>query len=129
MVVKFFHHLRYLFFIIFVDNPYYRQSKAFERRPIDISRADMDNWQLKVYEKLKPMESILMNHIKSGSVMNINETTVKVLKYENPEKNKNRKKSYMWLVYGEPKKQKAVICRIRRWCSLKLPIVFFNRMC
>ena len=54
----------------FEHNPYYRQSKAFERRLIDISRADMDNWQLKVYEKLKPMEKILMNHIKSGPVIN-----------------------------------------------------------
>ena len=92
-------------------NPYYRQSKAFERRLIDISRADMDNWQLKVYEKLKPMEQILMNHIKSGPVMNMDETTVKVLKYENAEANKNRQKSYMWLACGGPVEQKAVIYR------------------
>lgn len=92
-------------------NPYYRQSKAFERRLIDISRADMDNWQLKVYERLKPMEQILMNHIKSGPVMNMDETTVKVLKYENAEANLNRKKSYMWLACGGPENQKAVIYR------------------
>lgn len=39
--------------------PYYRQEKAFERRLIDISRTDMDNWQLLVYEELKPLEKIL----------------------------------------------------------------------
>lgn len=92
-------------------NPYYRQSKAFERRLIDISRADMDNWQLKVYERLKPMEQILMNHIKSEPVMNMDETTVKVLKYENAEANQSRKKSYMWLACGGPENQKAVIYR------------------
>ena len=107
-------------------NPYYRQSKAFERRLIDISRADMDNWQLKVYEKLKPMERILMNHIKSGSVMNIDETTVKVLKYENPEKNKNRKKSYMWLACGGPQKQKAVIYRYHESRNPKFVKEFIN---
>lgn len=51
----------------------------------------MDNWQLKVYEKLKPMEKILMNHIKSGPVINMDETTVKVLKYENAKKTKIEK--------------------------------------
>ena len=107
-------------------NPYYRQSKAFERRLIDISRADMDNWQLKVYEKLKPLEKILMNHIKSGPVINMDETTVKVLKYENAEKNKDRKKSYMWLACGGPKKQKAVIYRYHESRNPKFIKEFIN---
>ena len=81
--------------------PFYRQEKSFERRCITVTRADMSNWQLKVYEKLKPMEKILMNHIKSGPVINMDETTVKVLKYENAEKNKDIKKSYMWLAYKQ----------------------------
>lgn len=92
-------------------NPYYRQSKAIERRLIDISRAYMYNWQLKFFEKIKPMEQILMNHIKSGPVMNKDETTVKVLKYENADANRDRKKSYMWLSCGGPENQKAVIYR------------------
>lgn len=43
--------------------------------------------------------------------MNMDETTVKVLKYENAEANLNRKKSYMWLACGGPENQKAVIYR------------------
>ena len=72
------------------------------------SRADMDNWQLKVYEKLKPMENILMNHIKSGPVINMDETTVKVLKYENAEKNKDRKK--ILYVVGMWRSEEAKSC-------------------
>ena len=86
----------------------------------------MDNWQLKVYEKLKPMEKILMNHIKSGPVINMDETTVKVLKYENAEKNKDRKKSYMWLACGGPKKQKAVIYRYHESRNPKFIKEFIN---
>lgn len=89
--------------------PYYRQSAAFERRLISISRADMSNWQNQVYEKLKPLEKLLIEHIKTGNVMHMDETTVKVLKYDRPEEHQNRKKSYMWLAQGGPREKSAVL--------------------
>lgn len=89
--------------------PYYRQSAAFARRLISISRADMSNWQNQVYEKLKPLEKMLIQHIKSGKIMHMDETTVKILKYDNREQQKGRQKSYMWLAQGGPRGKPAVL--------------------
>lgn len=47
--------------------PFYRQEKAFERRCITVTRADMSNWQEQIYKRLKPMDKLIMNHIKSGN--------------------------------------------------------------
>lgn len=91
--------------------PFYRQEKAFERRCITVTRADMSNWQEQIYKRLKPMDKLIMNHIKSGNTMNMDETTVKVLKYKNQSENDSRKKSYIWLGIGGPKDNKAVIYR------------------
>ncbi len=91
--------------------PYYRQAKAFERRCITITKADMSNWQAQIYKRLKPMDKLIMNHIKTGNTMNMDETTVKILKYKNPKVNDNRKKSYIWLGVGGPIDKKAVIYR------------------
>lgn len=91
--------------------PFYRQEKAFERRCITVTRADMSNWQEQIYKRLKPMNKLIMNHIKSGNTMNMDETTVKVLKYKNQSENDSRKKSYIWLGIGGPKDNKAVIYR------------------
>lgn len=90
---------------------FYRQEKAFERRCITVTRADMSNWQEQIYKRLKPMDKLIMNHIKSGNTMNMDETTVKVLKYKNQSENDSRKKSYIWLGIGGPKDNKAVIYR------------------
>ena len=91
--------------------PFYRQETAFERRCITVTRADMSNWQEQIYKRLKPMDKLIMNHIKSGNTMNMDETTVKVLKYKNQNDNDSRKKSYIWLGIGGPKDNKAVIYR------------------
>ena len=89
--------------------PYYRQSQNFERHGLDLSRATMDKWQLEVYEKIKPLENVILKHIKSGKVLNMDETTCRILNYENG--NKERKKSYIWLAHGGPKEKKLVIYR------------------
>lgn len=41
--------------------------------------------------------------------MHMDETTVKVLKYDRPEEHQNRKKSYMWLAQGGPREKPAVL--------------------
>ena len=91
--------------------PFYRQEKAFERRCITVTRADMSNWQEQIYKRLKPLDSLIMEHIKTGKTMNMDETMVRVLKYKNQTENENRQKSYIWLGIGGPKNKKAVIYR------------------
>lgn len=106
--------------------PFYRQEKAFERRCITVTRADMSNWQEQIYERLKPLDSLIMEHIKTGTTMNMDETTVRVLKYKNRTENENRKKSYIWLGIGGPKNKKAVIYRYYESRNAKFIKPFIN---
>lgn len=106
--------------------PFYRQEKAFERRCITVTRADMSNWQEQIYERLKPLDSLIMEHIKTGTTMNMDETTVRVLKYKNRTENENRKKSYVWLGIGGPKNKKAVVYRYYESRNAKFIKPFIN---
>ena len=106
--------------------PFYRQEKAFERRCITVTRADMSNWQEQIYERLKPLDSLIMEHIKTGTTMNMDETTVRVLKYKNRTENENRKKSYIWLGIGGPKNKKAVVYRYYESRNAKFIKPFIN---
>ena len=106
--------------------PFYRQEKAFERRCITVTRADMSNWQEQIYKRLKPLDSLIMEHIKTGTTMNMDETTVRVLKYKNRTENENRKKSYVWLGIGGPKNKKAVIYRYYESRNAKFIKPFIN---
>ncbi len=102
--------LSYIFINKYCNHmPYYRQSKNFERKGIDLSRATMDKWQLEVYKKLKPLEKIMLEHVKTGKVLNMDETTTQILHYENG--NSSRKKSYIWLAHGGPKDKPLAIYR------------------
>lgn len=97
--------------------PYYRQEKAYEHRLIGISRQDMSNWQEAVYKKCRPLEPLIVQHIKSGCTMHMDETTVKVLEYEGDAETadgKPRSKSYMWLASGGPKGKPAVVFRYNK---------------
>lgn len=80
----------------FVDAlPFYRQEKQFIRLGGDLSRATMCGWAMKVAEKCKPLLDLLHDEILSGPLINIDETTLKVL--NEPER---RSKSYMWIFRG-----------------------------
>ena len=79
--------------------PYYRQETQFLRLGISISRQDMSNWQQQVYTKLTPLFCLLKTMLKSGEVLNMDETPVQVMGEED---RKDTSKSYMWLVRGGP---------------------------
>ena len=79
--------------------PYYRQEKQFTQICAEISRHDMSNWQQQVYKKLNPLLVLLKELVKSGPVLQMDETTVQVIG-ENDRK--DTQKSYMWLARGGP---------------------------
>jgi transposase len=79
--------------------PYYRQEKQFEQTGADISRQDMANWQQQVFKKLKPLFDLLKAMVKSGPVLQMDETTVQVIGEEG---RKDTQESYMWLARGGP---------------------------
>ena len=117
--------LSYIFINKYCNHmPYYRQAQNFDRKGIDISRATMDKWQLEVYEKIKPLENLLMKHLKTGKILNMDETTCRILNYESG--NKERKKSYIWLAHGGPKNKKVVVYRYFESRSPKYIKPFIN---
>ena len=98
--------LSYIFTHKFEDHlPYYRQEKQFERIGAAISRQDMANWQQQAYHKAQPLFALLKAAVKSGPVIQMDETTVQVMGEEGRD---DRQNSYMWLARGGPPKRKAV---------------------
>lgn len=82
----------------FADSlPLYRQEKQFRRYGIDLPRATMSNWLLKMYEKCRPLMDLLRSELLSGPLIGVDETTVQVLVEGG---RSPTSKSYMWLFRG-----------------------------
>ena len=85
--------------------PYYRQEKLYTEIGAEISRQDMSNWQQQSFNKLAPLFCLLKETVKSGPVIQMDETTVQVIGEEN---RADTQKSYMWLARGGPVKNKVI---------------------
>jgi transposase len=82
----------------FVDAlPFYRQEGQFSRLGIDIPRSTMCGWAIKLADRCEPLLELLNKEIRSGPLINIDETTVQVMKEPN---RSNKTKSYMWIFRG-----------------------------
>jgi transposase len=91
--------------------PFYRQEKQFERIGVTVSRQDMSNWQQQVYAKLTPLWYLMKQTLKSGPVIQMDETTVQVI----GEKGRtDHQKSYMWLARGGPPGKMVVLYEYRQ---------------
>jgi transposase len=86
--------------------PFYRQSKQFERRGIDLPRATLCNWALKAVEKCLPILDLLNDEIKSSPLLQTDETKVQVLKEPG---RLATTQSYMWVRRGIVQKHPIVI--------------------
>ncbi len=85
--------------------PFYRQEVGFARIGAEISRQDMVSWTLKVSVRFQPLIMRIIKNILSGSLIQMDETPVKVLKLD---KTGETGRGYMWLARGGPPEQKAV---------------------
>jgi transposase len=80
--------------------PLYRQSAMLERDTgLELSRATLDGWVLKVGELLIPMVSAMRRELISGSYIQADETPVDVQMHEGRGKNHQ---AYLWQ-YGRPR--------------------------
>jgi len=77
--------------------PFYRQEKMFERIGVELGRATMANWAIHVGRRCEPLLDLMWREIRSGPLINMDETTVQVLKEPG---RKNTSKSYMWVFRG-----------------------------
>ena len=101
----------------YVDHlPFYRQEKKFERIDISISRQNMSNWQQQAYKKLEPLFDLLKECVKSGPVMQMDETPVQVMGESEREDTQN---SYMWLARGGPPGKPVVMYEYRETRAAK----------
>jgi transposase len=91
--------------------PYFRQEGAFRRIGVELSRQNMANWQYGVCEKLQPLLGLIKEHIRSGNVVQMDETTMAVM---NEVGRENRQTSYMWLARGGPPGKAALWYEYRR---------------
>jgi len=90
--------LSYMLISKFADAlPFYRQEKIFARIGVEIGRATMSNWAIHVGRRCEPLLDLMWREIRSGPVINMDETPVQVLKEPG---RSNTGKSYMWVFRG-----------------------------
>jgi len=103
--------------------PFYRQEKILTQMGIDIGRSTLCGWAIKVAEKLKPLISLLQEEIRSGPLINIDETPVQVLKEPG---RSNTSKSYMWVYRGGDPEKPALIYQYQPTRSGQVPLSFLK---
>ncbi len=86
--------------------PFYRQERMFERIGAEISRANMCNWAMKAASACQMILFLLEQEVRSGPLINIDETTVQVL--DEPGRAASTK-SYMWVCRGGSPDSPAVL--------------------
>jgi len=90
--------LAYILIAKFSDAlPFYRQERMFDRIGVEISRANMCNWAMKAAAVCQDLLTLLHQEIRSGPLINIDETTVQVI--DEPGRAASTK-SYMWVCRG-----------------------------
>lgn len=112
--------LAYIFVSKFEDAlPFYRQEKMFNRIGIDLSRQTMSFWAIRVGDICAPLIRLMWEEIKSGPIVNIDETTVQVLREPN---RLNTQKSYMWVFRGGSLDQPTLIYQYEPTRSGNVPL-------
>lgn len=116
--------LAYLIASKFVDAlPFYRQEKILARIGVDLSRATMCHWTIEVARRLEPLMELLRQKIRAGPYVQIDETTLQVLKEpgRQPES-----KSYMWIYRGGEPGKPSLIFQYFPSRSGEVPFEFLN---
>lgn len=98
--------------------PLYRQEKIFERLGVEISRATMANWVIHVGVSCESLIELLWQEIRSGPLVNMDETHVQVL---NEPGRPNTSKSYMWVFRGGDVEHPSLIFQYEPSRSGRIP--------
>ena len=86
--------------------PLYRQEAILQRAGVDIPRATLAGWMLKLGELVQPLINLMRDALLGYDIVQMDETTVQVLK----EKGKApASKSYMWVQRGGPPDRPVVL--------------------
>jgi len=77
--------------------PLYRQEKQFQRIGVELSRRTMADWMIAASEACLPLMEVLESRLRSGPILQLDETTVQVMEEPGRE---NTSTSYMWVARG-----------------------------
>jgi len=88
--------------------PLYRQEDQFMRLGLDISRGTLAGWMIRVAKACEPLIDIIIAEIRSGPIVNMDETTVQVLAEPG---RANTTKSFMWVARGGTPEKPVVLFR------------------
>jgi len=100
--------------------PFYRQEKQFARIGIELGRATMCRWGMKVADACDIMIGMMKKDILAGSLIGIDETTLKVLKES------RKSKSYMWVFRGGPPDKSILLFEYHATRSGDIPSRFLK---
>jgi transposase len=104
--------------------PFYRQEKQFARMGIDVARQTMCNWAMLAAEKCKPLLELLHKEVRSGPLINGDETTVQVLAEPG---RAATSKSYMWVFRGGAPEKPVVVYQYNQGRSADVAKLFFDK--
>ena len=88
--------------------PLYRQEDQFARLGLDISRGTLAGWMIRVAKACDPLIDLIIEEIRSGPLVNMDETTVQVLAEPG---RANTTKSFMWVARGGTPGKPVVLFR------------------
>ena len=88
----------------FIDHtPFYRQEQQFLRLGVEISRTSMCSWAMRAAAACQPLLNLLSDEIRAGGAINIDETTLQVLREPGRDPTST---SYMWVFRrGDPDRE------------------------
>ncbi len=103
--------------------PFYRQEKILQRMGVDLPRSTLCNWAVKVADGIEPIMKLLQDEVRSGPLINIDETPVQVLKEPG---RSNTSKSYMWVYRGGDPDKPVLIYQYHPTRSGEVPLTFLK---
>ena len=103
--------------------PLYRQEKIFSRLGIDLSRAVMAKWMVKAGLHCNGLIDLLVEQIRGGPLINIDETPLQVL---NEAGRPNTSKSYMWVYRGGQPDHPILLYQYQRTRSGRVALEFLD---
>ena len=99
--------LAYIMIAKFCDGlPFYRQEKIFLRRGINITTQNMSSWAIKLWENFGILKDLMIQDIRGGPLINMDETRVQVL---NEPGKLNTSLSQMWVTRGAVDKKNIIV--------------------
>ena len=88
--------------------PLYRQERQFARLGVELSRRTMSDWMIAAATACQALMEALLDKLRCGPILAIDETTVQVLKEQD---RANTDTSYVWVARGGPPDEPVVVYR------------------